>query len=102
MRSCGTCLCCQPEKTRESSEKEDRERGIDQQDVFHRVVLFLAAITPRLFRSIFGSDDAPCGAGMGERGAAGPAAGAEGVRATGGHASASGTPTPDFDSCKYI
>src|SRR5262245_31081921 len=75
------------------TQKEDRERGIDEQDIFHRVVLFLAAITPRLFSSILGADDAPFGVVMGKRGDACPTAGAEGVRATGGHASASGAPT---------
>jgi len=30
------------------TEKEDREEGVDQQDVFHRVVFFLAAISTRL------------------------------------------------------
>ena len=61
--------------------------------MFHRVIFFLAALTRRLFRSILGADDALFGAVMGTRGATYSAAGAEGVRATGGLSSASGTPT---------
>ena len=41
------------------TQEEDGEWGIDQQDIFHRVILFLAAITVRLFSSILGADDAP-------------------------------------------
>jgi len=36
------------------TEEEDREEGIDQQDIFDRVVLFLAAITPGLFSRVLG------------------------------------------------
>src|SRR5207244_7094552 len=57
------------------TEKEDGEQGIDQQDIFYRVVFFLAAITFRLLRRVLGADDPPFGAIMGKRGAAGPAAG---------------------------
>jgi hypothetical protein len=56
------------------AEKEDREEGIDQQDIFDRVVLFLAAITFRLCRRVLGADDAPLGAVMGKRGDAGAVA----------------------------
>ena len=56
------------------AEEEDREQGIDQQDIFYGVVLFLAAITPRLFSRVLGADDAPLGAVMGKRGDAGAVA----------------------------
>src|SRR5205823_11462805 len=58
------------------TEKEDEEQGIDEQDIFHGVVFFLAAITVRLCRRGLGADDAPCGAVMGTREEAGAAAGA--------------------------
>ena len=57
------------------TEKEDREQGIDEQDIFDRVVLCLAALTVRLFRRVLGADDAPFGAVMGKRGDAGAAIG---------------------------
>jgi|SRR4030095_6766067 hypothetical protein len=41
------------------AQKEDREEGIDEQDIFDRVVLFLAALTFRLFRRVLGADDTP-------------------------------------------
>ena len=41
------------------AQKEDREQGIDEQDIFDRVVFFLAPITVRLFRRVLGADDAP-------------------------------------------
>ena len=50
------------------AQKEDRERGIDQADIFHRVVLFLPTIIVRLFRKILGVDDTPFRAVMGTRG----------------------------------
>jgi hypothetical protein len=34
------------------SQKEDEEQGIDQQDIFHRVVSFLAALTLFLFNRV--------------------------------------------------
>jgi len=68
------------------AQKEDREEGIDEQDIFYRVVLFLAAITFRLCRRVLGADDAPFGPVMGKRGEAGAAAGAA---ATGADASSS-------------
>jgi hypothetical protein len=43
------------------TQKEDREQGIDQQNIFYRVVVFLAAITFRLCRRVLGADDAPFG-----------------------------------------
>jgi hypothetical protein len=57
------------------AQKEDREQGIDEQDIFDGVVLFLAAITPRLFNRVLGADDPPFGAIMGKRGDAGTVAG---------------------------
>ena len=50
------------------AQKEDRERGIDQQDIFHRVVFCLAAITVFLFSRVLGADDAPFRPVMGKRG----------------------------------
>src|SRR5215471_12093811 len=72
------------------TEKEDREEGVDQQDIFHRVILFLAAITCGLLRRVLGADDAPLGPVMGTRGEAGAAAG---MGATGAGSSSSGTTT---------
>ena len=57
------------------AQKEDTEEGIDQQDMFDRMVLFLAALTRGLFLRVLGADDAPLGAVMGKRGDAGGAAG---------------------------
>src|SRR5215831_12798556 len=72
------------------AQKEDREAGIDEQDVFDRVILFLPAITVRLFRSVLRADDAPFGPVMGKRGEVGAAAG---MGATGAGTSSSGTTT---------
>src|SRR6516164_9967930 len=55
------------------AQKEDDEERIDEQDIFDRVVLFLAAIARGLFRRVLGADDTPLGAVMGKRGAAGAA-----------------------------
>src|SRR5438309_10478458 len=41
------------------TEKEDEEQGMDQQDIFYRMVLCLAALTPRLCSRVLGADDAP-------------------------------------------
>jgi hypothetical protein len=57
------------------AEKEDEKQGIDEQDIFHRVVFFLAAITRGLFSRVLGADDAPFRPVMGKRGEAGAAAG---------------------------
>src|SRR4029453_2004844 len=56
------------------TEKKDEEQGIDEQDIFHRVVFFLAAITRGLFKRVLGADDPPFGAVMGKRGDTGGAA----------------------------
>src|SRR2546422_11473627 len=58
------------------AQQEDREEGIDQQDIFYRVVFFLAAITLFLFSRVLGADDAPFGPVMGKRGEAAVAVGA--------------------------
>ena len=72
------------------AQKEDDEERIDEQDIFHRVVSFLAAITRLLFSSILGADDAPLSPVMGKRGEAGAVAG---VVATGVASSACGVTT---------
>ena len=41
------------------TQEEDDEQSIHQQDIFYRVVFFLAAITVRLFNRVLGADDAP-------------------------------------------
>ena len=41
------------------AQKEDEEERIDEQDIFHRVVFFLAAITIGLFRRVLGADNTP-------------------------------------------
>jgi hypothetical protein len=58
------------------TQEEDRECGLDQQDVFDRVALFLAAITARLLNWILGALDAPLGPVVPNRGEAGAEAGA--------------------------
>src|SRR5687768_18474389 len=68
---------------------QDRERGIDQQDIFHRVIFFLAAITTGLFSRVLGAHDAPLGAVMGKRGEASPATSGEEMGSMGGGASSS-------------
>jgi hypothetical protein len=72
------------------AQKEDDEERIDEQHIFDRVVLFLAAIALGLFRRVLGADDAPLGAVMGKRGAAGAAAV---MGATGAGSSSRGTTT---------
>ena len=58
------------------AEKEDREEGIDQQDIFNGVVLFLAAITRFLFSRVLGADNAPFRPVRGKRGTPAPPAAA--------------------------
>jgi len=69
------------------AQKEDEEQGIDQQDIFYRVVPFLATITFFLFSRVLGADDPPFRPVMGKRGASGVAAG---TTTTGTGASSSG------------
>jgi hypothetical protein len=72
------------------AEKEDDEQGIDEQDIFDRVISFLTALTRLLFSSVLGADDAPFGPVMGTRGEAGAATGAT---TSGAAASSSGATT---------
>jgi hypothetical protein len=72
------------------AQKEDDEQGIDEQDIFDRVVFFLAAITLFLFSRVLGADNASFRPVMGKRGEAGAAAG---MGATGAGSSSSGTTT---------
>ena len=58
------------------TQEEDRQCRIDQQDVFDRVALFLAAITARLLNWILGALDAPLGPIVPKRGRVGAEAGA--------------------------
>jgi hypothetical protein len=53
------------------TQKEDHECGVDQQHIFDRVALFLAAITARLLSRILGALDAPFDAIMPNRGKVG-------------------------------
>jgi hypothetical protein len=53
------------------TQKENRERHVDEQHVFHRMVFFLAAITARLLSRILGALDAPLGPVVPKRGEAG-------------------------------
>ena len=66
------------------AQKADCERGVDQQHVFYRVVLFLAAITARLLSRILGALDAPFGAIVAKRGEPGAGVGAAAGRSDGG------------------
>ena len=72
------------------TQKEDHEEDIDQQNIFSRMVLLLAAITLGLFNRVVGADDPPFRPIMGKRGDAGVAAGSA---ATGAGSSASRTTT---------
>src|SRR2546429_6096691 len=69
------------------TEKEEEEQGIHEQDVFDRVVFFLAAITRGLFSRVLGADDTPFRPVVGKRGEAGATAG---TTTTGAVSSASG------------
>src|SRR5712692_7225032 len=71
------------------AQKEDDEERIDEQDIFDGVVLFLAAITCRLFSRVLGTDDTPFRPVMGQRGEAGSV----GTVATGAGSSSSGATT---------
>src|SRR2546421_1755100 len=57
------------------AEEKDDEQGIHEQDIFDRVVFFLAAITRGLFNRVLGADDTPFRPVMGKRGDAGVPAG---------------------------
>jgi hypothetical protein len=53
---------------RRLTQKEDRERGVHEPHVFHRMACFLAAITARLLSRILGALDAPFGPIVSTRG----------------------------------
>ncbi len=72
------------------AEEEDDEQGIDSQDIFDRMIFFLAARTLCLFSRVLGADDTPFGPVMGQRGDAGTPAGAA---ARGASCSSSGATT---------
>ena len=57
------------------TQKENGERRIDQPDVFHGVVFFLAAITARLLSRILGALEASFRAIVSNRGEAGASVG---------------------------
>ena len=57
------------------TEKKDRAQGVDQQDIFDRMVLCLAALTRGLFSRVLGADNAPFRPVMGTRGDAAAGAG---------------------------
>ncbi len=82
------------------AEEEDREQGIDQENIFDRMVLVLAALTRGLFSRVLGADDAPFRPVMGKRGDVGTTADAaardaasSSSDATTAAASASATPS---------
>src|SRR6267142_1193582 len=58
------------------AQKEDEEQDIDEQDIFDRVIFFLAALTRGLFSRVLGADDAPFRPVMGQRGEGDVATGA--------------------------
>jgi len=66
------------------TQKEDHERGIDQEHVFDRVGLVLAAIIARLLSRILGTLNAPFGPIVAKRGAAGASTAAGGADALSG------------------
>jgi hypothetical protein len=80
------------------TQKEESERGIDQQHVVPRVALFLATITAPLLKRVLGACDASCDAIMATRGKPGVGAdrsagvGGSVVGTTNAVASASATP----------
>jgi hypothetical protein len=65
------------------AEEEAREQRVHQQDIFDRMVLFLAALTVGLCSRVLGADDTPFRRVMGKRGDAGAAATAAGSSASG-------------------
>ena len=73
------------------TEKEDREEGMHEQDVFDGMVFFLAALTCRLFCRVLGTDDTPFRPVMGTRGDIGGAAAGTGATGAGSFSSASTT-----------
>jgi hypothetical protein len=76
------------------TEKEDEEQSIDEQDIFHGVVFFLAAITRGLFSRVLGADDASFRPVMGKRGASGVTTGADSSSTEPATEAASASETP--------
>jgi hypothetical protein len=66
------------------TQNEDREHGMDQPHVFHRVARILAAITARLLSRLLGAPEATFGPSVANRGEAGAGAGAAGGRSADG------------------
>jgi hypothetical protein len=76
------------------TQKEDREQGVDQQDIFYRMVCFLAALTRGLFSRVLGADNASFRPVMGKRGESGVAMG----EATTGAGSSSNEATTEAEA----
>ena len=74
------------------TEKKDDEQGIDEQDIFDRMILFLAAITRGRFNRVLGADNPPLGPVMGKRGDSGAGLDSSSSGVTTAAASASETP----------
>src|SRR6267142_2810734 len=72
------------------AQEENHKQRLHEQDVFDRVVFFLAALTVRLFSRVLGADEAPFRPVVGKRGDAGATAG---TATTGGGSSARGVTT---------
>jgi len=77
------------------AQKEDEQQGVDEEDIFDRMVFFLAAITLGLFSRVLGADDPSFRPVMGKRGASGgaSAAGSSSNELTTEAAAASKTPS---------
>src|SRR5215831_3136920 len=58
------------------AQEEDEQQGVDQQHIFDRMVLFLAAIRVGLFSRVLGADNPSFRPVMGKRGESGVATGA--------------------------
>src|SRR3954452_8778547 len=80
------------------AEEEDEEQRIDQKDILYRVVLFLAAVTLRLFSRVLGADDAPFRPVMRKRGKACPATGAAAGQATDEGSCSGATPSASSET----
>ena len=76
------------------TEEENQQQRIDQQDIFYRVVFFLAAITRGLFNRVLGADDPPFRPVMGKRGEADAVARGTGSSASGVTMAGSASETP--------
>ena len=55
------------------AQKQEGHQRVDQQDMFHCVVFFLAALTIALFSRVLGAPDTSLGAVIGKRGPSGAA-----------------------------